>query len=848
MQRPLILITIAYGAGILAGRGFLHFPYAISVLFLLGILTAAVSIRIQRASFARPALVLLSGMIGMASYVYSAAWISPDHYGKQIPLDKALHRISGTVVSPLDRDADKTGFTLEASNIDGTAVTGRMRMTVREQTTKVGYGDTVTATGRLFKPRAFNNPGGFDYAAYLARSGIHYTASVKNEGMLEIVQQGSGVMRTIQNWRERIRRSFLESTVGPGSALIQAMTLGEEGAFTDDLRDRFMAAGVTHIISISGSHLGMLTLLCFGAVRWLLFLLPERQYHSLTIAADPGKIAACITLPIVLFYTFLAGAQTATLRSFIMISAGLFALLLDREKMLLHALSVAGLVILLPSPQALFDISFQLSFLSVLVIGWVVSTGNELRSNSMTRMQRIGNSLAMMVIISLAASLATGPIVSYYFNQISFIGILANMVAIPFAGMIVVPLGLFSGLSSLLIGHLPAARMNQFFADLFVDGISFFSRIPFAEIHVRAPSLLWILLYLIFLSSAAFYIRARLIARMKLFEAGRRPNRSLILTILLSGSAVVLLLAEQFMPHRHTVVGFPDAGQGDCALIELSTGQNILIDAGGTRDNHFNICRRVVAPFLWNRGIHQLDLVVLSHPHPDHMNGLLFLLDKFPVSEVWTHGYDPDLPGYDALLRLVAEKRIPRRVLSASDGPVTLGTCDISVLHPGNAGSSHDRRAYVAENDRSLVLRIRDQGKVMLFPGDIGMRVEGQLIKQRLIERCDILKVPHHGSTSSSSEQFIATVRPAVAVFTVGADNPYHHPAESVVARYEGLGSQICRTDLDGAITITLRDDGMRVDRWSRMALQRIRWEQPSAWLELEKNNMRNLWLRGWEI
>jgi len=277
---------------------------------------------------------------------------------------------------------------------------------------------------------------------------------------IEILDYGSGVdARTIE---------YKTSTSGDGSAILQAMVLGEEGRLTDELRDRFMAAGVTHIISISGSHLGMLAVLCFGLIRGLLFMMPERFYHRLTLHADPKHIASWLTLPLVVFYTLLAGGQVATVRSLVMIAAGLFAIVFDRENALMHSLAVAALFILIASPQAVFDISFQLSFLSVMVIGYVVSLWSELQFKAETRFQKIRNSAVFLVIISLSTNLAAGPLVAYYFNQVSFAGIVSNLVIVPFAGMVIVPLGLFSGVLSLFTHHLPLAgadRRNQSVSD-----------------------------------------------------------------------------------------------------------------------------------------------------------------------------------------------------------------------------------------------------------------------------------------------------------------------------------------------------------------------------------------------
>jgi competence protein ComEC len=318
--------------------------------------------------------------------------------------------MTGIVVSLLERNPDRTAFVLRLLDIDGTGVIGRVRVNVREELTSLGYGDHIRVSGAFFEPRGSHNLGGFDYPAYLARSGVYSVAYVKNAEKIHILSLGTGIFRAIQDWRERIRQAYLASTNGQGSAIIQAMVLGEEGGLTDDVRGQFMAAGVTHIISISGSHLGMVAVLCFGLIRGILFLMPERLYHRFTLFADPKKIAAWFTLPLVIFYTLLAGGQVATVRSLVMMTAGLFALILGREHALMQSLAVAALLILGTQPQAIFDISFQLSFLSVFVIGAVVHLWTELKIEAKTPLKKAGNTLVLLIIISLSTSLATAGI------------------------------------------------------------------------------------------------------------------------------------------------------------------------------------------------------------------------------------------------------------------------------------------------------------------------------------------------------------------------------------------------------------------------------------------------------
>jgi competence protein ComEC len=845
MQKPIIPVTIAYILGILLGHGFLYFPYSISILIVISILIASTFIRSRTGTRYRAVLILLPAFIGVSAYLYSSAWLPSDHYTRLFLPGKSLHEMTGTIISPLDRDADRTGFVLKLATIDGTPVSGKIRVSVREELTAVGYGDTILIVGKLFKPRGFNNPGGFDYTAHLARNGIYSTVSVKNAETIKILLRGTGVFRTIQDWRERIRQSFLAATTGHGSAVLQAMTLGEEGRLTDELRDQFMAAGVTHIISISGSHLGMVAILCFTLIRGLMLLLPERYYHGLSIHVDPKKIAALLTLPLVVFYTLLAGGQVATVRSLIMISAGLFALILDRENALNHSLAIAALVILIASPQALFDISFQLSYLSVLVIGAVVTIWIDMNISTRSFFQTLRNNVILLTTISFATSLATGPLVAHYFNQLSFAGIISNIVVVPFAGMVIVPLGLFSGILSLFTYHLPLADLNQFLSDLFVKSVAFFARLPFAEFHPPAPGLPWLMCYAFFLFTLAAFAGNRLRARFKPFEYPSRLPKLHIAGLMLSGTVVSFSLVLSIAARSGTVISFPDVGQGDCTVLELASGKTVLIDGGGTADDRFDIGRRVIAPYLWNRGIRGLDLVILSHPHPDHMNGLRSLLRAFNTREVWDSGLDTSLPGYDEFLKVTAAKKITRRTVSANDPPTILDDTTLKVIHPPRGFHDHQSRAYAAENNRSLVVKVQSEGKALLFTGDIGVYAEENLVRSMRGLRCNLLKVPHHGSKGSSSDAFVEHTNPQIAIVTVGRENPYHHPSDVTLSQYEKIGSQLYRTDRDGAVMVRLRNNRFDVVCWSDLIMKRIVLNESSNWREKEKSNWKALGIRA---
>lgn len=842
MDKPVIFLAIVLAAGILLGQVFLYFPC--STIMLIALAGAIVITAYRQRLTVNRLLVTGSAMvIGAVLMVSAATSLPPDHYRSLFPGESSLHTVTGRISSPLDRDPGRTGFTLAVDHIGDKAASGTLRVTVRDEAFPAGYDDRVSLTGRINPPRGFRNPGGFDYPAYLARQGVYNLLSVKKVSDIRILEQGTGVLRAIQAMRERIRQAFLAAMKGDGAAILLAMTIGEEGSLTDDLRDRFMAAGVTHIISISGSHLGMVAVLCFWITRNALFLLPERTYHWITIHADPRKVAALVTVVPVTFYAFLAGGQIATIRSLIMILAALAAVVLDREGDLLPALSLAALITLLLNPQALFDVSFQLSYLSVLAIVFVLSTWNALDLPAETRAGNMAKQALLLFVISCAATLVTGPLVALYFNQFSFAGVIANMVVVPFAGAVVVPFGLFCGILSLLTGHLPLAAVNQFFADAFVSLVSFFARIPFSSINLPSPGALLAAGYFILLIASALVVRARLLATYRPLESSSRPPRGAVAVMAASGALIVASVAFPFFREQGTWITFLDVGQGDCAIVETGSGRNILIDGGGTRDNRFDIGRGVLAPYLKNRGIRTIDLAVLSHPHPDHMNGLFAVLKNFTVLEVWGSGLDTSLPGYAEFQEVIRQRKVPFRTVSAGD-EAKIGEARLAVLHPGPAFDHRKAKAYAAENDRSLVVRMSIGERVLLFPGDIHAAGERALLRNVPDLACDLVKVPHHGSRTSSTGEFIAAVRPAMAVITVGDGNVYRHPSEEVVERYRSAGSSVVRTDRHGAVMVRDVTSGRKVLTWSELMLRRISPSERDGWWTIERENWKRIALR----
>jgi competence protein ComEC len=343
--------------------------------------------------------------------------------------------------------------------------------------------------------------------------------------------------------------------------------------------------------------------------------------------------------------------------------------------------------------------------------------------------------------------------------------------------------------------------------------------------------------------AAAAWARTRLYARYRPLVFSSAVPRFVPPAAVLSGLLLLLAALLQAAGHGGARVTFLDVGQGDCSLVRTGSGRSVLIDGGGTRDNRFDVGRRIVAPFLWDQGIGTLDLVVLSHPHPDHMNGLLSVLRSFRVRAVWWSGQDGTAEGFEGLRRLAQERSVPLRAVSAGDR-LSIDDADIEVLHPSPATAVSSRRVYAAENDRSLVLRLRAEGTTFLFPGDLHREAEAALVRSGRSLRADVIKAPHHGSRTSSSEAFVGAVQPKAAVISVGAGNPYRQPADEVVTRYQAAGAEVLRTDRHGAVIAMPSPSGPALVRWTDLVLEKIALDRIGEWGERERRNWERAWIR----
>ena len=752
-------------------------------------------------------------------------WAAPRFTARHIThfLDNHRWKIVGIVDTTPVRTGNRIKFivkieSLEEDNIKKSrpfSVLGKIRVTMRKKHVNIDAGDRISLTGRIQRIRNFSNPGGFNYRRYMAQKGIWGTAYISKNRTVKVENQtDKGIDRMVKSVRRHIssliEQSYVVRRKEGTKGILKALILGDRNDISHNLRTAFHRAGVGHILAISGLHIGIVASTAFFLFSWILSHVKPLLWNGWT-----KKGAAALSFFPVLAYGFLSGMSPSTQRAVIMVSVFLLAFLLEKELDLMNTLALAAMLILILYPPALFSISFQLSFAAVLSIVYGLSQTKNFRlqkkNASLTRGLSLRNKLLTFMLVSFFAIIGTFPLMMLYFNQVSTVGFLLNLLIIPMIGFLVIPLGLFSVVLSLLSVTAASILLNMSAAILSValDIITFFSKLPFSAVKTVTPSFFEITcFYLIFwailnikdqkaASSAKW--RAKLLSKKWLAQA------AVVLVIVAGGVDIFYWLNQRFW-HRDFRVTIIDVGQGSAALLELPGGYNLLVDGGGFADPMaFDVGANIIAPFLWRKKIKTVDTLVLSHPNSDHMNGLLYIARYFNVKNVWSNGEFSPAFNYHRFRKIIEEKQIQFLRLKALWKAQYINGVQFKVLYPPsdfiNRKKTEKWRNY---NNNSLVLKVRFGSQTLLFPGDIMARAERELVEisgDNL--QSSVLIAPHHGSLTSSTDRFLDKVQPKIVIISSGWQNRAYFPHPQTLKRYKKRGYRIFRTSAVGALEIS---------------------------------------------
>ena len=733
--------------------------------------------------------------------------------------------LGGCVVEPPAISGERERFLLELGPRARAQVT--LYTKGGEPLPPLRYGQNIELDARVRKPRNYGNPGAFDYARYLARQNIFWTASGAAATVRTLPGRcGSPFQKAVMDLRAlilaRIERLYPGDTYRSG--MMQALMIGQSFQLERVWTRYYRETGTFHALVISGTHVAIL------AAFFLFFL---------RVCFVPESVALLLTVVAAWFYALLTGWLAPCTRAASGLTLVLVAGYFYRERRPLNLLAAVALGFLVFDPEQMFDASFQLTFLAVAFLGAFATpliratsgplarglqdlgdTGRDIHcaprvAQFRIEMRQLAETVSRVAHLPARAGLltvtVTGRLLLFfyeitvisaviqaglalpmvvYFHRIGISGLSANAFVVPLMGL-AVPIG-FVAVFTCWVWVAKIAGGLLWLSQKVVywhAGVEPAWRIPTPPV--------WL--------GVAF--SAALIAAAMARGRWWRTGTALAVAVLLA-----LLLWHPFPPDVHpgelemTAI---DVGQGDSLFVAFPDGKRMLVDGGGipafgrqTR-SQLDIGEDVVAPYLWNRGIRNLDVVVLSHAHEDHIGGLPALVADFHPKELWT-GAIPDSPTWQTLRAEAAANGVtivpmhfPRRF--------TFGGAAIEVLAPSPDYVPRDSPG----NNDSLVLRVAYGRNGFLLTGDAERPIEREMLAEDEIRPTDVLKVAHHGSRTSSTEDFVSAVKPVFAVISVGFENSYGHPNRDVLERLRQHRAVVYRTDQDGLITI--RSDGHRL-------------------------------------
>lgn len=702
----------------------------------------------RRRGWARAFVGLCVGALlaGLSAALSTAAWLDARPPAPATPL-------SGEVLF-VDVGADAARVTVAPDAAPG----HRVRISVPTRPPGLAPGARVLVTGALRRPDPADNPGTLDFAAWCARRRIAWVG----HGGVEVLSPAGAAAEAVISTREAARGVLSGAGPPEGAALLLGLLLGDQSQLPPWIARAFEATGTTHLLSVSGLHVSGVAVLVFALGHAL-----GRRFGALR----PEVPGALLALPASTLFVALAQFPVAGVRSGLMVVLALTAKLMARRADGRNVLGLTALLVLADDPGLVREPAFQLSFFAVLAL--ILFAGD-------------GAGLPGLLRASVVASLITFPVQCAHFGTVAPFSPLANLIVVPAASVVVVPLGLLGlvlhpiwpGLTPLAAhAALGLACLTEVLAEvgggLWVPG-------AWAALLVGVPGL----------------------CGMVYHWLGLRPALAL--------GAALLPVALGLRPPETTLDALA-VGQGD-ALLLRSGGRALLVDTGPDPD------ATLLRATLRHAGVSHLDAVVITHAHPDHFGGLVALARTVPIDALWTNGH----LAVGEIGASLAHDLAPTGLVPAAPPAEVFRFGELWLRFfnlPGawDHGEGAPGAPNANENDASLVLRVDGPGGAALLPGDIEIGAEGPVADAVApLGPIDVLKAPHHGSRTSSTPRFLDRLHPRAVIFTTGRANRFRFPRPQIQARYAERGVAQWQTDTDGAVRVEFSESGLRMSAYHR--------------------------------
>lgn len=647
------------------------------------------------------------------------------------------------------------------------------------------YGDKVIILGEFEEPYAERNEGGFNYKSYLKTKQIIGTINISQNDVNIIGEE----FNLIYKLKENIIQKIYNILPSNEATLCIGLLLGEKSEISEEIQQNFRNSSLSHMLAISGAHISYILL---GITNFLVCIRFNKRWSNIVI------------IIFLIFFMILVGASPSVTRACIMCILNLTANLLFKKPDIYQNLAISSFIILLINPYSLLDIGFQLSFGGTIgIIIFSKKIFNKRNSTKNTFLSRIIDSIRQIIIVSISANIIILPIMLYHFNTLSLTFLISNIIASPILGI-----SLILGMIFIILIFSPIAQIISYFLkpilQILIIIADVCSKLPFSKILVVTPKIWQIAIYYLLILCLLYKPKVKLYIKTYFHISKYKLLYKAIIIILIF--IIFSPYIFSIIPSNKLAIHFIDVGQGDSTLIITPSNKTILIDGGGSETGSFNVGEKTLLPYILDKGILKINYIIFTHFDTDHCQGLFTILENIKVENVIIAKQGENSKNFQNFLNLLSKKNTNVIIVKAGDKIKVDKLCELNILFPTNKLINDN-----VLNNNSIVAKLCYKNFSILLTGDIEKIAEQEMIeeyKNTNILKSTVLKVAHHGSKTSSTQEFLNLVTPKISLIGVGKNNTFEHPNTQTLERLTNLHSTIYRTDEDGEIIIIVNNKG----------------------------------------